>query len=241
MNNNNWFASWFDSKYYHVLYKNRDFSEAQNFIDNLTKYLNLSEDSRVLDLACGKGRHSKYLNQLGFDVTGVDLSENSINFAKQFENEHLRFRTHDMREPINETYDAVLNLFTSFGYFDEVEDNHKTIRTIKNAINEFGLGVIDFFNAEFVLENLVEKEVKLIDEIEFHITKRVENKNIIKTITFEDQGEKYSFREKVTAFTLTDFEEILNQNDMYLLDTFGDYKLRKYYKNQSERLIMVIK
>ncbi len=79
----NWFAKWFDTKYYHILYKDRDYQEARMFIDNITSYLNLPEKAKVLDLACGKGRHSIYLNKLGFDVVGADLSENSINEAKK--------------------------------------------------------------------------------------------------------------------------------------------------------------
>ena len=70
-----WYASWFDTPFYHILYKDRDHSEAQLFMDNLTNYLNIPEQGEILDLACGKGRHSMYLNSLGYDVTGVDLSE----------------------------------------------------------------------------------------------------------------------------------------------------------------------
>jgi len=82
----NWFASWFDTKYYHILYKERNDEEAQLLMDNLTHYLNLPEDAKILDLACGKGRHAIYLNSLGFDVTGADLSENSIAEASKFSN-----------------------------------------------------------------------------------------------------------------------------------------------------------
>ena len=76
-----WFTSWFDTPYYHTLYKDRNHSEAQVFMDNLTNYLNVPEHGEILDLACGKGRHSIYLNSLGYNVTGVDLSENSIEYA----------------------------------------------------------------------------------------------------------------------------------------------------------------
>ncbi|MEN8885269.1 MAG: methyltransferase domain-containing protein, partial [Winogradskyella sp.] len=76
-----WFASWFDTPYYHILYKDRDYSEAQVFMDNLTNYLNIPNGGKILDLACGKGRHSVYLNKLGYNVTGVDLSEKSITHA----------------------------------------------------------------------------------------------------------------------------------------------------------------
>ena len=240
-NSENWFSTWFDSPYYHILYKNRNEEEAQVFMDNVTHYLNMPENGTILDLACGKGRHSIYLNKLGYNVTGVDLSENSIAIANESSNESLRFKTHDMREPMNENYDAVFNLFTSFGYFDTYEDNIKTLKTIKDSINEYGFGVIDFFNADFIIENLVAEETKEIDGITFNIKRFVENKKIIKEIRFEDKGESFYFTEKVSAFTLADFEAMMEEAGIYLLEIFGDYKLRKFYKTQSERLILLFK
>ena len=240
-NSENWFSTWFDSPYYHILYKNRNEEEAQVFMDNVTHYLNMPENGTILDLACGKGRHSIYLNKLGYQVTGVDLSENSIAIANESSNESLQFKTHDMREPMNKTYDAVFNLFTSFGYFDTYEDNIKTLKAIKDSINEYGFGVIDFFNADFIIENLVAEETKEIDGITFNIKRFVENKKIIKEIRFEDKGETYNFTEKVSAFTLSDFEAIMEEAGIFLLEIFGDYKLRKFYKTQSERLIMIFK
>lgn len=240
-NSENWFSTWFDTPYYHILYKNRNDEEAQAFMDNITHYLNMPENGTILDLACGKGRHSIYLNKLGYQVTGVDLSENSIAIAKEFSNETLQFETHDMREPMNETFDAVFNLFTSFGYFDTHEDNIKTLKAIKESINEYGFGVIDFFNADFIIENLVAEETKEIDGITFNIKRSVENKKIIKEIRFEDKGESFFYTEKVSAFTLEDFEAMMEEAGIYLLEIFGDYKLRKFYKSQSERLIMIFK
>ena len=240
-NSENWFSTWFDSPYYHILYKNRNEEEAQVFMDNITHYLNMPENGTILDLACGKGRHSIYLNKLGYQVTGVDLSENSIAIANESSNETLQFKTHDMREPMNETYDAVFNLFTSFGYFDTFEDNIKTLKAIKDSINEYGFGVIDFFNADFIIENLVAEETKEIDGITFNIKRFVENKKIIKEIRFEVKGESYNFTEKVSAFTLADFESMMEEAGIYLLEIFGDYKLKKFYKTQSERLIMIFK
>lgn len=240
-NSENWFSTWFDTPYYHILYKNRNDEEAQTFMDNITHYLNMPENGTILDLACGKGRHSIYLNKLGYQVTGVDLSENSIAIAKEFSNETLQFKTHDMREPMNETFDAVFNLFTSFGYFDTHEDNIKTLKAIKESINEYGFGVIDFFNADFIIENLVAEETKEIDGITFHIKRSVENKKIVKEIRFEDKGESFFFTEKVSAFTLADFEAMMEEAGIYLLEIFGDYKLRKFYKSQSERLILLFK
>lgn len=237
----NWFASWFDTSYYHILYKDRDYEEAQLFMDNITQYLNLPDDAKVLDLACGKGRHSIYLNQLGYDVTGADLSANSIAAAKAFENEKLRFVVHDMREACVQKYDAVFNLFTSFGYFDNDQDNLKTLVAIKDSLTEYGFAVIDFMNAQKVIDNLVPTEVKIVDDITFNITRKYENGHIFKDIKFEDQGQQFHYTEKVQALTLKDFETMMEQAGIFLLDTFGDYKLKKFYANESDRLIMVFK
>ncbi len=236
-----WYASWFDTPYYHILYKDRDHAEAHQFMDNLTQYLNLPEQGKILDLACGKGRHSVYLNSLGYDVTGVDLSENSISYAKQYENKTLHFKVHDMCKPFNDKFDAVFNLFTSFGYFDKTEDNLNTIKAIRDDLNEFGFGVIDFMNVDVIIENLVPEDVKTVAGIDFHQKRYVEDGHLIKDISFTDNGNDYHFQERVKAKTLADFEELFEQAGVYLLDVFGDYKLRKFHKGTSERLIMIFK
>ncbi|MEW4922748.1 class I SAM-dependent methyltransferase [Algibacter sp. 2305UL17-15] len=236
-----WFTSWFDSRFYHILYRDRDAAEAQEFMDNLTDYLNLPEGGTILDLACGKGRHSRYLNKIGYDVTGIDLSENSINFAKQFENHRLKFEVHDMCKPYPKQFDAVFNLFTSFGYFDNEEDNLNTIKAIKDDLNATGFAVIDFMNTEFVIDNLVPEDSKTVDGITFHLKRFVRDGYIVKQINFEDNGEVYNFEERVKAFTLADFEALFDAAGVHLLDVFGDYKLRPFHAKTSERLIMIFK
>ena len=237
----NWFTSWFDSPYYHVLYKERDELEAQLFMDNIVHYLNLPEEAKILDLACGKGRHSIYLNQMGYNVTGADLSSNSIAIASLNENETLRFVEHDMRIPFDQKFDAIFNLFTSFGYFENDEDNLTTLKAIKESISEYGFAVIDFMNVSNVLSNLVTNEVKSVEGIDFQIKRYEKDGFIYKEIEFEDQGEKYHFTEKVKALTLDDFESMMENAGIYLLDVFGDYKLKKFHKLESERLILIFK
>ena len=113
MKSKKWFESWFDTTYYHSLYKNRDESEAKLFVSKLVHFLSPIKGTKVLDLACGKGRHSITLNKLGMNVLGVDLSQNSILKAKDFENETLKFEVHDMRKTIeNHSFDIIFNLFT---------------------------------------------------------------------------------------------------------------------------------
>ncbi len=236
-----WYASWFDTPFYHVLYKDRDHNEAQVFMDNLTEYLNLPEGGEILDLACGKGRHSVYLNSLGYNVTGVDLSENSIEYAKQFENDTLHFEVHDMCKPYKKQFDAVFNLFTSFGYFENEEDNLKTIKAIKANINEFGFGVIDFMNSHYVIDNLVAENTKTVEGIDFKLNRSFKDGYIVKDIYFSTEGDDFHFQERVRAFTLEDFEDLFEKAGVYLLDVFGDYKLKKYDAKTSERLVLIFK
>ncbi|WP_298902808.1 bifunctional 2-polyprenyl-6-hydroxyphenol methylase/3-demethylubiquinol 3-O-methyltransferase UbiG [uncultured Psychroserpens sp.] len=236
-----WYASWFDTPFYHILYKDRDHTEAQVFMDNLTEYLNIPEKGSILDLACGKGRHSVYLNSLGYDVTGVDLSENSIAYAKQFENETLHFEVHDMCKPYKKQFDAVFNLFTSFGYFENEEDNLRTIEAIKANLNEFGFGVIDFMNSQYVIDHLVAEDTKTVEGIDFHQKRRLDNGYIIKDVSFTAEGQDFQFQERVKAFMLEDFEILFEKAGVYLLDVFGDYKLKKFHSKTSERLVMVFK
>ena len=237
----NWYSSWFDTPYYHILYKDRNYREAQIFMDNLTHYLNLPENAKVLDLACGKGRHAIYLNQLGFDVVGADLSENSIAEANKNANDTLHFMVHDKREVFEEKFDAIFNLFTSFGYFKDREDDVKTLIAIKESLSEYGFAVIDFMNSQQVIDNLIPTETKEVDGITFHIKRSVVDGFILKEIDFQDTGQTFHFTEKVRAYSLEDFQEMMNETGIYLLDTFGDYKLKKFHKNTSERLIMIFK
>lgn len=235
----NWFSSWFDTPYYHILYKNRGDEEARTFMKNLVSFLDLPRGASILDLACGKGRHSVFLNKLGYDVTGVDLSENSIAYAKQFENQSLRFHTHCMCDPVPGEFDAVFNLFTSLGYFENEEDNLSSIKAIKQEITPGGFGVIDFMNVKKVIENLVPEEIKSVKGIDFDITRRVRNGYILKDIKFHDEGRDHFYTEKVKALTLEKFQHYFEKAGINLLHTFGNYDLEEYNEETSDRLILI--
>jgi cyclopropane fatty-acyl-phospholipid synthase-like methyltransferase len=234
-----WFADWFDTHYYHILYKNRDDHEAKMFIENLCSILKLQPNSSLLDLACGKGRHSITLNSLGHKVLGVDLSENSIQFAKKFEQRGLHFEVHDMRKIIpGLSFDAIFNLFTSFGYFDSTFDNKRVIQAVGNMLYDKGLFIIDFMNAEKVITNLVSNEEKEIDGVHFSIERMVEGEHIYKKITINDQGETKKYIERVQALTLSNFTELL-QPEFKIIHTFGDFSLRDFNPIESDRLIII--
>ncbi|MCC7331186.1 MAG: methyltransferase domain-containing protein [Flavobacteriales bacterium] len=240
--NNEWFKTWFDSPFYHQLYKERNQIEAEFFIKNIFSYLNPSLNSKVLDVACGKGRHSVYINQMGYTTDGFDLSENSIKDAKQNENATLKFYVNDIRIPLNEeTYDYALNLFTSFGYFDDDIDNTRAIKSIASSLKQNGVFVIDFFNSEKVKSNLNPSETKIINGIEFKINKEIEQGFVVKHIRFTQNSKEYHFTERVKLLSLDDFYRYHKLAKLKIEEFFGDYSLRPFNSVDSDRLIIISK
>ena len=238
----NWFVNWFDSHYYHILYKNRDEKEAQIFIDNLAHHLQIKKRSKIIDIACGKGRHATYFNSLGFDVVGIDLSPNNITSAKNNENTTLKFEVHDMREVYKENqFNIATNLFTSFGYFKQDTDAQKAMNAMASNLKKGGILIIDFMNAKSAILNLVESEIKILDGITFDISRKVENQHIIKDIHITDSKKEYHFQEKVKALTLVDFSDFITNAGLKIIDIFGNYKLGVFNAKTSDRLILICK
>lgn len=237
-----WFGEWFNSPYYHVLYKHRDDNEAKLFIDNLISYFKFSRKDAIQDLACGKGRHAIYLNKKGLNVVGLDLSPQNICLAKEYENSRLNFHVHDMRFPWEgKKFDYVLNLFTSFGYFETPGENQQAINSITQGLNKGGRLLIDFLNPYTVINNLVPVEIKNVNGIEFHIKKFLKGEYIIKDISFEDAGISHHFQERVKAIRRVKFLEYFHNADLEVIDLFGDYHLNPYIAEKSDRMIFVLK
>lgn len=237
-----WFTTWFNSPYYHILYKNRDEAEAERFVDKLSQHLNIPRGSRALDLACGKGRHSLRLNRAGFDVIGVDLADESIEEARNLERDGLEFFVHDMRSLYwTEYFDLVVNLFTSFGYFHSPEDDQRTISSVADALKSDGMFVLDFMNVVKVKERLVNFEEKTVDGVRFEISRSVEEGVIVKRIRVIDDAIELDFEEQVDALDLEDFETYFEIAGLELIEMFGDYNLNPFDAKNSDRLILIAK
>ena len=235
-----WIEDWFGSDYYAMLYKHRDFKEAKSLLDNLISLLNLHSGSRVLDCGCGRGRHSVYLAEKGFETTGIDLCTNNIEPLKKYETKNLTFYTHDIRNLFRiNYYDAVLSLFTSFGYFEKDTENNKAIKSMASALKKDGWLVLDFMNAEKKSKELICDEKINIEGIHFAIKRFSENGFIIKEITVSDKEKHLVFREKVKAYKQAELENFLTQNGIERVHLLGDYELNPFDEKKSDRLILI--
>lgn len=235
-----WYEDWFDSPYYSILYQNRDETEARQFIDALLERLHPPVGARMLDLACGKGRFSIYLAEKGFDVTGLDLSDNSIRYARQFESDKLAFYTHDMRLPYRvRYYDYIFSFFTSFGYFDTDRDHIRTLKSIRTGLRAGGIFVLDFFNARYVRNGLPAMEEKELEGIRFQISKSEVGLFVTKSIRFEDAGRAYRFEERVRLYEQADLERLFREAGLEVVATYGNYSLQSFDIQYSPRIILV--
>ena len=237
-----WYDLWFDSPLYHILYKNRDKEEAEHFIDAVIKYLNITSGS-ILDLACGKGRHANYLAEKGLEVVGLDLSKESIHYASAaYTLSNLEFYVHDMRQPFRVNYfDYIFNFFTSIGYLNDLKENEKVFEAMHAGLKDDGYILIDFMNAEKVINNLVERETKEIDGYKFYLRRTVENGKIIKYINIEKEEKVWMFREEVQALKQHHFHQFLNNTGFTLVNEYGDYDLNAFNPKRSDRYILLAK
>jgi len=211
-------------------------------IDRLIERDQLVPGSAVLDLGCGTGRHSKHLACRGFDVTGIDLSAESLRLARASEGSNLRFLWQDMRLPFRAgLFDSILNLFTSFGYFDDPSDHLAVVHNIASALRPGGTLIVDYLNVLYAEAHLVAAEVVERPEVAFRITRWSDADYIFKRIVADAPGASAPVEhvEKVVKFTLEDFRFMFGLYDMTIDAVFGDYSLTAFDEETSPRLIVV--
>jgi SAM-dependent methyltransferase len=245
MPDKSWYRDWFNSPYYHLLYQHRDEDEASRFIESLITYLQPTAGASMLDVACGKGRHSKVLADMGFAVTGIDLSASSIEEASRNSSERLQFYQHDMRLPFYINYfDYAFNFFTSFGYFRTRREHDNAIRTVAQSLKNNGIFVIDYLNVHYAEEHLEKSQTMQADDVTFLVSKWQDEQHFFKQIQVRESGQsfpKHLYTERVAKFSLGDFTEMLAYQDMQVQEVFGDYQLGRYDVRKSPRMIIIAK
>lgn len=239
-----WFENWFDSPYYHVLYQNRSEMEAQLFVNNCLEILQPKPGETLLDLACGKGRHALAFAKHNLDVTGVDLSKESIIHAQRYEQENLHFFVHDMRNIFRVNYyNYVCNLFTSFGYFQKPNDNLLAAKSIFVSLKPAGIFLIDFVNRNHAIKNIEGNRQETIEKenLKFIINRSFSDKYFIKQIQVKDGQQNYFFQEMVSSFTLVEMKYLFKLVGLTFMEAYGNYNFEAYDEGNSPRMILKFK
>jgi SAM-dependent methyltransferase len=235
-----WFESWFDTVYYHTLYQHRNEAEAAAFVDTLLQRLALHSGMRVADIACGKGRHSAHLASHGLSVWGMDLSGNSILAAQSLGVKGVDFQVHDMREQFPQAnFQAIFNLFTSFGYFDDPAEDERVLENMAAACVDGGYVVQDYLNAELVLADLPQEAVLERGGYRFKTKKHLSGSHIVKDIQVLDGADVHEFQERVRIFSKDTLVGLHEKAGLKLMGVYGDYGLGDFDPKTSPRIVVI--
>ncbi|KZE75126.1 class I SAM-dependent methyltransferase [Paenibacillus elgii] len=239
-------TEWFEKSFgrdYLLVYKHRDMQGAYEEVRRMMEWLELPEGAEVLDLCCGMGRHSMALNGFGFRVTGMDLSEVLLAEARKLDTAgEVRWVHGDMRNvPITDQFDAIVNLFTSFGYFSGDRDNEQVLREMYRLLAPGGRFIIDYLNPAYVAAHLVPHSVRTVEEIHIDEKRRIEDGFVRKTIVLQDgsgSGERV-YEEQVKLIGRERFLEMLELAGLKIDAIYGDYDASAYEPDRSKRMIFV--
>jgi len=217
-----WFEAWFGEDYLRI-YQHRDETEAEHVIELIARFLEGQDIHSVLDLGCGAGRHSKALCERWWTV-GLDLSAALLRIARREISDAPYVRA-DMRElPFaRESFDLVVSLFTSFGYFEDDRENERVLVCVCDALKPGGTLVIDFLNASQVRSGLVPYDERVENGITIEQTRAIshDDRFVEKTIRLRERGKEYI--ERVRLLTPRDLERMLEVAGFSVVARLGDY------------------
>jgi SAM-dependent methyltransferase len=240
-----WYKDWFSSKFYLKLYKHRNDEDARDLVNLIQRTLPLKKDDQVLDIACGAGRHSLELARRGYNVTGLDLSSYLINEARNLckkapENKlHVDFLIKDMRDfNFKGKFDLAVNLFTSFGYFEDDQENFKVIKNASNSIRKGGWFILDFINKDHIIENLVPYSRNKIGDEVLHQRRRIDGDFIIKDIRITSWKKELKYKEVLKLYSLSELKKTFESFSLNIINKYGDYFGNPYNLKKSGRIIL---
>ncbi|MBS1519152.1 MAG: class I SAM-dependent methyltransferase [Bacteroidetes bacterium] len=240
-----WFKKWFSNRLYLELYSHRNEEEAGHMIDLIQRNLDIRTGSKVLDVACGAGRHSLQLAKRGFSVTGFDLSEFLISeaeksFTEAKENDlRLKFLIKDMRKfNFRNSFDLAVNIFTSFGYFNNDEENFRVIENVSNSLKKGGYFVFDFINSGYIIQNIVPRSRNKIGNATVVQKRRIKEGYIIKDIEIHKGKKITRFNEILRLYSKQELIKCFKSHNFKIKSLFGDYYGNEFSEKKSKRLII---
>lgn len=247
-------SEWYERSFgedYLLVYKHRDMQGAKREVNAMISWLGLPKGAKVLDLCCGMGRHSMALYEAGYQVTGIDLSGVLLREARHNDPEdRVTWIQSDMRNlPLDGGYDAVVNLFTSFGYFEQDAEHVKVLKEIRRMLKPGGHFIIDFLNPQYTMSHLVPHSERVDEGQRITENRVIEHGYVKKHITITDDKIKGSledavqqprqYLEKIRMYSKDDFVSMMHEAGLKLDKIHGDYNEEAYDCNHSPRMIMV--
>ncbi|SEN56693.1 class I SAM-dependent methyltransferase [Lihuaxuella thermophila] len=235
---------WYEESFgedYVLVYKHRSRENASREVNQIIEWLGLSERDLILDLCCGTGRHTISLAGRGFRVVGLDLSKTLLTRAvSDAEGLAVPFVHGDMRKLpfMDGSFDAVVNLFTSFGYFAKDEENEQVLREIARVLRRGGRVLIDYMNREAVKEKLVPESVREEQGARILEKRQIDGDFVRKQIRVKDERGERTYQECVKMYTHEQMAAMMEKAGLIIDHTYGNFRGEPYHM-LSERMILV--
>ncbi len=241
---NEWYKDWFNSELYLSVYQHRNDEDAKQLCDLILSSTNLAKGAKILDAACGAGRHSNIFSGLGFDVVGFDLSKTLLQIAVQNSKQKFlstKFFCSDIRNvPLNSKFNLIVNLFTSFGYFTTDEENFRFIKQAYNLLNPGGYYVLDYFNEKLLRKNLVAESEREVNGGKIFERREISDNRVVKEIKVLSGTEEIKFFESVALYSKEEILAASSEFGFECFHVFGDYAGNPFDELKSNRLILVM-
>lgn len=237
-----WYDDWFSSPWYLRLYQHRSEQEALSGVELINRVGEITPGATILDLACGYGRHSLALAEAGYNVVGLDNSEQLIAMAnEQYSHHRVSYVQGDMRGPLPRgPFDVVASFFTSFGYFDDPADDLKVLQAAAAVLKPKGRFLLDFLNADELRQNLEPETLSILSGVTIIQERKIVDGCVVKDITINDpcSGE-VTFQERVRLYSSDELKEMIASAGMQVDLVLGSYTAEPFDKESSKRCIVL--
>lgn len=225
-----WYQAFFGNDYLRIYAPFLPAERTEREVEAIISLLNLTPDMRVLDLCCGNGRHALPLARRGYQVTGLDLSETLLSQARQeAANEQLavQWLQQDMRHiPYEDEFHAIINVFTSFGYFESDEEDLLVLQQVYQALAPGGVFLLETVYQPRVLRSfspygIIRYDSGLIVMEERHID-LLHSRNEIRITLLSPTNERVEYRQSIRIYTLTELITMLTLVGLEVSGYYGD-------------------
>lgn len=240
-----WFKDWFASEEYLQVYSHRDKEEAKLLIEFILKGISIPKRAFVLDAACGAGRHTKIFLEKNYKIVGFDLSKTLLKIAKESltrKSFNSAFVNADLRRVcFKQKFDLIINLFTSFGYFNDDSENLQFIKDAFSMLKNNGYYIFDYLNPVYVKNNLVPFSKSIKNKREIIEERKIIDGRVEKTITIKSDSETKKYKESVKLYSYNQIENMFSNIGFKVSKSFGDYYGNKFSENKSNRMLIIFK
>jgi SAM-dependent methyltransferase len=224
-----WYVTYFGEQYFDIYGPMLSEERTTREVEGIIRLLDVPQGSRILDLACGHGRHAIPLAQRGYQITGLDLSEVFLDRARaeaQARGVTIRWVHSDMREiPFADEFDAIINIFTAFGYFENDAEDQQVLHQVHKALRPGGHFVLDLMHRDALVRgfqpfDVIRRDNGLVVTEERHFD-QLAGQTTVRVTLFYSDGRRTELGHVVRSYTLTELAEMLRRSALEVQATYG--------------------